>query len=91
MIGLVPVITSVFSASKGRPFERVSKNETGYYTCQEYFNEDNEILTPFYDPSFKGSFFESRLIRGLREVFLARVISTWRRIFTSDCRVFRAE
>ena len=48
MIGLVPVTTSVFSASKGRLFERVSKNETGHYTCQEYFNENNEIFTPLY-------------------------------------------
>lgn len=56
MIDLVPVITSVFSASKRRLFERVSKNETGHHTCEEYFNENNEILTPLYDPALLREF-----------------------------------
>ena len=56
MIGLVSVTTPVFSASKGRLFERVSKNETGHYTCQQYFNESNEILTPLYVPALLREF-----------------------------------
>ena len=49
MIGLILVTTLVFSASKGRLFERVSKNETGHHTREEYFNENNGILTPLYE------------------------------------------